>query len=173
MLCEKCRKNKAIIHVVKIVNGKKSEAMLCEKCARELSSMPLREAISNKDNSIFENKSKDFFSMFEKDNKFEVICKRCGTTYGEVEKTGKVGCSECYDSFRESLVDKVKEVQGYDEHVGKMPEGEKNKVINSKKVNELKEELEKAIVKEEYEKAAAIRDEIKFYESMKGSGIND
>lgn len=173
MLCEKCRKNKAIIHVVKIVNGMKSESMLCEKCARELSSMPLREAINNKDNLTFENRAKDFFNEFEKNNKFEVICKKCGTTYGEVKKTGKLGCSECYDSFKESLIPKVKEVQGYAEHIGKIPEGEKNKVINSKKVNELKEELEKAIVKEEYEKAAVIRDEIKFYESMKGSGIND
>ena len=54
-----------------------------------------------------------------------------------------------------------------------MPVGEKNRLITSKKVSELKEELEKAIVKEEYEKAAVIRDEIKLYESMKGSGIND
>lgn len=173
MLCEKCRKNEAVIHVVKIVNGKKSEAMLCEKCARELSSMPLRDSINSENKSMIESKFRDFFNTLEKNNKFDVICKKCGTTYGEVKKTGKLGCSECYDSFADSLASKIKEVQGYDKHIGKVPAGEKNRLITNKKVSELKEELEKAIVKEEYEKAAVIRDEIKLYESMKGSGIND
>ena len=173
MLCEKCRKNEAVIHVVKIVNGKKSEAMLCEKCARELSSMPLRNSINSENKSMIESKFRDFFNSLEKSNKFDVICKKCGTTYGEFKKTGKLGCGECYDSFADSLVSKIKEVQGYDKHIGKVPAGEKSRLITNKKVSELKEELQKAIVREEYEKAAVIRDEIKLYESMKGSGIND
>ena len=68
MLCEKCRKNEAVIHVVKIVNGKKSEAMLCEKCARELSSMPLRDSINSENKSMIESKFRDFFNTLEKNN---------------------------------------------------------------------------------------------------------
>lgn len=173
MLCERCGKNEAMIHVVKIVNGKKSEAMLCEKCARELSNMPLKQAINSESKSFLENRMKDFFNMLEKNNKFEVVCKKCGTTYSQFKKTGKLGCGECYDSFKEELASKVQEIQGHTEHIGKIPVREEKKVISNKKVNELKKALQEAIIEEEYEKAAVIRDEIKFYESMKGSGVND
>ena len=35
MLCDKCNKNKATIHIVKIVNGAKQEMNLCESCAKQ------------------------------------------------------------------------------------------------------------------------------------------
>ena len=173
MLCERCKKNEAMIHVVKIINGKKSEAMLCEKCARELSDIPLKKNVDNKGNISFENMMNEFLGAVDKVNKVEVVCKNCGLTYSEFKKNGKLGCSECYDSFKDSLIPSIKRIQGYTAHVGKMPLREESKVIKTKKVKKLKEELQKAIVKEEYEKAAIIRDEIKLYESAKGSGISD
>ena len=118
------------------------------------------------------NKATRIGFEMDKENKIRV-CKKCGTTYSQFKKTGKLGCGECYDSFKEELASKVQEIQGHTEHIGKIPVREEKKVISNKKVNELKKALQEAIIEEEYEKAAVIRDEIKFYESMKGSGVND
>ena len=35
MLCEKCNKNPATVHVTKIINNNNTELHLCEDCARE------------------------------------------------------------------------------------------------------------------------------------------
>lgn len=173
MLCERCKKNEATIHMIKIINGKKSETMLCDKCARELSDMPLKAALDNKNNLSFENLLSGFFDTLDKNNKVEIVCKNCGLTYTEFKKTGNLGCSKCYDSFKDSLTPRIKRIQGYTEHIGKIPIREEGQVIKKKRIKRLKEELQKAIIKEEYEKAAVIRDEIKLYESTKGSDSND
>ena len=35
MLCEKCKKNEANVHISKNINGKTTDLHLCEGCARE------------------------------------------------------------------------------------------------------------------------------------------
>ena len=41
MLCEKCNKRVATIHLIKLINGEKSEVRLCESCAKEISDISL------------------------------------------------------------------------------------------------------------------------------------
>lgn len=173
MLCERCKKNEAKIHVIKVINGKKSEAMLCEKCARELSDKPLNTMIDNKSKLSFENIISGFFDTLDKGNKIEIVCKKCGLTYGEFKKTGNLGCSDCYESFKDLLKPRIKRIQADIEHIGKVPVREESQVIRIKRIKKLKEDLQKAILAEEYEKAAVIRDEIKLYESTNGGNIDD
>lgn len=179
MLCEKCGKNQAVVRIVKIINGKKSQAMLCEECARELSNASLSltfdnnrslaPGTTNTANSTLE----EILSKITNNDKIEVICKNCGTKYSEYKRTKKLGCSECYESFSESLVKEIKEIQQGVEHVGKVPVKEKGMIFKTKQVKKLKEELQKAIIEEEYEKAAILRDQIKEYESVEESEKND
>ena len=173
MLCERCKKNEATIHVIKIVNGKKSEAMLCENCAKQLSQIPLNIPSSKKSNLSFDDILGGFFDVLDKNNKVEIVCKNCGLTYSEFKKTGNLGCSECYESFKDMLNPRIKRIQGDTEHIGKIPVREESQVIKIKRIKRLKEELQKAVIKEEYEKAAVIRDEIKLYESTIGSDSDD
>ena len=35
MLCEKCQKNEATMHMIKVVNGETKEHHYCEKCVKE------------------------------------------------------------------------------------------------------------------------------------------
>lgn len=173
MLCERCNKNEATIHLIKIINGKKTETMLCEKCAKELSDIPLKNTNDNKNKLSFENIISSFFDTLDKNNKVEIVCKNCGMTYSEYKKMGTLGCSECYESFKDFLNPRIKRIQGDIEHIGKIPLREESQVIQRRRIKKLKEELQKAIIKEEYEKAAVIRDEIKLYEFPKGSDSYD
>ena len=36
MLCERCKKNNANVHITKVINGEKQELNVCNKCASEM-----------------------------------------------------------------------------------------------------------------------------------------
>ena len=152
MLCEKCNKRVATIHLIKLINGEKSEVRLCESCAKE---------ISNILSGFFESIDKN------KQNKIEVICKKCGLTYSQFKASGQLGCDECYESFSSYLGPMFKRIQGDLEHIGKVPKRSGVKLVEKKKYVNLKKELQKAILEEEYERAAVLRDKIKDIENSR------
>lgn len=159
MLCNECGKNKATVHVTKIINGKKTETHLCEKCARKYSSF----------NPNFSMES--FFSgllndAFKTDMAKETICPSCGMTYKQFTNVGKFGCRECYNVFQGRIMPVIKSIQGYDVHNGKIPKKANGKLRLSREVKNLKAELNECIKKEEYEKAAELRDKIRDIEKM-------
>nr|WP_243240466.1 UvrB/UvrC motif-containing protein [Clostridium cibarium] len=115
----------------------------------------------------FQNILSGFFETLDKTKKIEIVCKNCGLTYSQFKKSGQLGCSKCYESFNDLLSPRIKRIQGDLEHVGKIPVREGNEVIQRKRIKKLKEDLQKAVIKEEYERAAVLRDEIKLLESQR------
>lgn len=163
MICEKCKQNKATVHLTKILNSNKVEMHLCEDCARK----------SNE--SIFENPFtiNNFLtglldsvqaSPLKVDYIKATTCSKCGMTYGKYKQLGRVGCSNCYSVFRDKLMPLVKNIHRSSEHVGKVPNkaGERMKLI--RQIANLKKQLKHVIVNEEYEKAVTIRDRIRTLE---------
>lgn len=165
MLCERCKKNEANVHIAKIINGVKQESNLCEKCAKEMGSFGAHIDMSLESPFTFQNILSgimDYISQpLEKGNDYVPICKNCGTNYKEFKEKGLVGCSECYKNLGVTLIPVIKSVQGNTQHVGKIPKKTGKDILYKKKMLELKEELQKAITLEEYEKAAVIRDKIR------------
>ena len=167
MLCEKCNKNEATIHLITLVNGQKTEKWLCDKCAKDISENPMVSVLGNIEGTSLKNILGGFFEALDKksEQKMEVVCKKCGLTYSQFKKSGQLGCCECYESFADSLKPMIKRIQGDVEHIGKIPTKSGNKFIEMKRVNKLKRELQDSIMAEEYEKAAVLRDKIKLLES--------
>lgn len=166
MLCESCKKNEASVHVTKIVNGVKQEFDLCEKCARDFGELNFTGQIDLPTPFTFQSILSglmDYINLSsDKSQKaFDIICPKCGTTYSEFKKNGLVGCSECYNSFKSTLLPIIKRVQGNIEHNGKVPVKAGKDIIEKRRILKLKEELQEAVAKEEYERAAEIRDIIK------------
>jgi len=91
-------------------------------------------------------------------------CEKCGMTIEEFQKTGKLGCSNCYTTFDEKLSPLIRRLQGSVEHNGKVPGRLSNNMSVTKEITKLKELLNRAVEREEYEKAAEIRDQIKSLE---------
>lgn len=165
MLCERCNKNEATVHIVKVINGLKEEHNLCESCAKEQEGVGLGSEINMVSPFSFQNLLSglvDYFNQSSQDVKStEIACKNCGMTYSQFKQKGLLGCSECYQNFNQTVMPVIKRVQGNTEHVGKVPGKVGKDLIEKRKVLKLKEELQKAILAEEYEEAARIRDEIK------------
>lgn len=164
MLCEKCGKNEAKVNLVTVVNGQKQEIWLCENCIKDIVNIPFFKNV----NLPFQGMITEMLSNIDgnktniDNNKIkELVCPNCGLTYNELKKYGKLGCPNCYETFKIVLNPQIKSLQGEIKHVGKIPKIKGKQLVQRRKLKDLKEEMQKLIITEEYERAAIIRDEIK------------
>lgn len=170
MLCQKCHKKTATVFISSIVNGQETRVYLCDECARDypLFNFNFQDPFSIKDVidkfKVDEETSTDKENILAIDNDIEekdIICPNCYSTYNEYRETGKLGCSRCYEVFEKQLKPMLKNIYGYEEYIGKTPKKDNSHIYISKEIRILKEDLNRAVEKEEYEKAADIRDKIK------------
>jgi len=184
MLCELCHMRPARVHFTNIVNNQKVEMHICEQCANEKAqlSFAFPSFPANLNGLITEllgfdidsGSSAKFQNQYLGTIPRRKQCEKCGMTLDEFLKAGKVGCSNCYTAFDEKLNPLIRRLQGSVKHNGKVPANVAKKASANQKIEELKEMLNRAIEREEYEKAAEIRDKIKSLEvSLNDDGGND
>mgnify|MGYP003298086663 CR=1 FL=1 len=80
-------------------------------------------------------------------------------TRSEFLASGKIGCASCYTAFESSMTPLLKKIHLTTTHTGKVMGKAGN--VSENRIDLLKAQLKEAIDKEEYEKAARLRDEIK------------
>ena len=166
MLCDACKKNEATIHITKIVNGVKRHINLCLECAGKSDEFSLVKDMEMMSPFSFQNILSGLMDYVNVQSPksirgTELVCKNCGLTYSEFRESGLLGCNKCYDEFKPTVMSVIKGVQSNIEHVGKIPKRSGGELVQRKKIIQLKEELQKAVVMEEYEKAAELRDKIR------------
>lgn len=153
MLCDECNEREATIALTHIVENEKTVMHLCAQCAREQgidveeTEIGLEERMSDKE---------------EREDE-ELRCSSCGMTYGRFKEHYRLGCSECYESFREELRPLLRKVHGSHTHVGKKPGAVVEKAETDDAVwtvDLLQRRLRAAIEREEFEEAARLRDRI-------------
>lgn len=163
MKCQKCKTKNATTQVKRVINGQYEEYMLCADCAHEMgfdnvfdSAMP----------DMFGGILSGLFGAALPARSGATRCPLCGSTYGDIRNTGKVGCAKCYEIFISELTPSLSRIHGNTQHVGKIPKG----VTSSEQGKEepqvseldtLKAELKKAIDEQNFEYAAELRDKIK------------
>ena len=166
MLCDECGKNKATVHLTEIINEQITKLNLCEACAKEKGSEAEQHfGIADLLSALSDVEVSTPTSGAAVKNK----CPHCGLTYEDFKKIGRLGCSECYTTFKASLAPLLKRIHGSHQHMGKTPDPGhlKEQKVSSKlheELEEVKQDLLKAVKKEEFEEAAALRDKIKFLE---------
>jgi protein arginine kinase activator len=65
-----------------------------------------------------------------------------------------------YTAFKKGLVPLLEKMHGSAQHIGKVPSRAGKELVVKNEVLQLRKELDKAVEKEDYEKAAKIRDRI-------------
>ena len=171
MKCEACDKATATVHLTEIVNKKKRELHLCEDCARE-KGVSVKAAFSVDMAEKAEPKappSAIVSGAIEKaqagalqrvDDLAATSCPVCGLTFAEFRASGRLGCANDYMAFKKGLVPLLEKIHGQVEHKGKVPAHVGERIERQRKVAELRTKLNAAIQKEEYERAAELRDQI-------------
>ncbi len=168
MLCQNCGKNEATTHIKRVVNGDTTQTHLCAECAQSLGYGDMF--------SGFGLNLDDFFGGFLGDtvqklaSPVEQRCEKCGNTFGDIVRSGKVGCSECYKTFYDKLLPSIQRIHGRIKHNGKQVSAIETTAsqveqVKTDPVEELKKELATAIENQEFEKAAVIRDKIRELEN--------
>lgn len=159
MLCDVCGKNQATVHLTEIINEQMTELHLCEQCAREKGAQMEQQF----DLSDFLAGLADIGAQIP-EGAGDVRCARCGMTYADFRKLGRLGCGDCYSSFRKNLAPLLKRIHGSSHHTGKAP-------VSARKFTRLRDELAGLRVKlahaiegEHFEEAARIRDQIRTLE---------
>jgi protein arginine kinase activator len=159
MLCNVCNKNEATVHLTQIVGEKMQKVDLCEGCSKE-KGVGDPTGFSLADMLLGLGTSQEMEEAAGADLK----CPACKYTQADFKKTGRFGCPECYTVFADGLETMLKTMHKGLKHVGKTPHNCAAPDL-SKKLEQLKEALGKAVVEEDFEHAAVVRDEIRSIES--------
>lgn len=168
MLCQNCGKHEATTHIKSVVNGEYTQLHLCSTCAGKLGYGDVFSGFGFDLGDFFGNffsKPKTMLSTAKTER-----CEKCGMSFEEIVKSGKIGCADCYGKFYEMLLPSIQRIHGKTQHSGKVANtvDEKETVKEKTKeeiIAELKEEMKAAIEEQNFERAAEIRDEIKAKEA--------
>jgi len=165
MLCQICGKNPATVHFTEIHDNKMSELHVCERCAEEkgLHSEPAKQKFDIA--AVFADMMNSMTTT-EEERVGHVQCPRCGLLYSAFKETGRLGCAECYGAFQFQLRPLLRRIHGDTRHKGKTPARDGEVVSIARQVQRLYDELQRAVEREEFERAAEVRDEIKRLEEQ-------
>jgi protein arginine kinase activator len=162
MLCENCETNEASIHLTQIQNNEMTTRHLCEGCAEAMglsSGQPANAPLA------------DFIAQMGKSIAAETAttagtCPSCGLTLADFKKTGRLGCARCYSVFDASLRGLLRKLHGGTQHSGKvyLPP-DPTETDRTARVVSLRRSLSRAVESEDFERAAALRDQIRRLEA--------
>lgn len=152
--CSECKRPIAVCYI-EIVGDKMTRTVMCADCPhleRKLHGIPKTEEGSEV-------------------GAHALVCANCDTTLEEIRTGHSLGCTLCYDVFGEVLIDAlIKEGKVSHHlttnkktmplHIGRAP-GEVTEISPTLHLIALNEALDEMLVREEYEQAALLRDQIK------------
>ena len=142
--CERCGKT-AVVHQTTIVNGLKQENHLCANCASELGIILIGPAF------IIKKQARG------------LRCSQCGLTQRELGNGKLLGCAGCYKTFSKLLTNVILQSQGGAlQHEGWIPKNASSETTHQIERERLLRKLSEAVENELYERAANLRDELKF-----------
>lgn len=149
MVCDSCGARSSQVTFNVLFGGKKVVRNYCAQCARKLrrgDAMGVQMAVLN--------------SLSPEQVEAAPACVKCGMTVEKMQKTGRMGCAACYRAFAPVTEELLKKLNGTErqlaETIAEMP------VLSEtqQKISALRDELAQAVSIENYERAAALRDEI-------------
>ena len=163
MLCESCQKFDATVHQVQIeylAGGQPNvrEEHLCAQCAQ---AKGLHMAAPSGQNypEIVQKLSKSLLAPFQQSTPEQASpdttsepCPECGWTERDFRQTSRFGCPHDYEHFSEFVEEVLERIHGYTEHASSDRES---------RIEQLRGELDAAILAEDYESAARLRDAIR------------
>lgn len=157
MFCDKCGRP-SVYRSTLIVNGVSQNTNLCRDCA-------IQEGVFSTQTSVFD----DMFSIFSDFLPFEkvsnVSCPVCKLTMREFKNSGKLGCPNCYETFREEISKIIKRIAPNERHKQESISKPKKTENKAQNISSLREEMRVAVAEERYEDAAKIKKQIQKLES--------
>src|SRR3954454_9320832 len=116
MLCCICKQPAEKVPLTQIVGDKLQKVDLCDECAKQ-KGVNDPTGFSLADLLLGLGASQEMEQAAS-----DLKCPHCGFTQADFKKAGRLGCSECYLTFREGLAGLLKPRHKGPRHVGKVPQ---------------------------------------------------
>lgn len=180
MICDCCRKNEAKIQVCDVEqNVVAHQFAVCNDCMTLLKRLlfdpatplvPTADAIKQVQ-SMLSSKDKNLVAaepgkmvVAPKPEAAPPACPTCGMTLAEFKQRGRFGCAHDYEVFSahiDPLLERIHDVTP-PQHKGRLPrgQGDTRATDKARELAALQSELESAVLAEDYERAATLRDRI-------------
>lgn len=158
--CDKCNR-RATHHSVEIIKGKKIEKHLCDLHAAE-EGLSIK-AVHTPINELLTNfvKLHSGGSGAQAVTARELVCDTCGLTFAEFREHTLLGCPNCYSAFEAQLGPLLERAhEGGANHIGKVPRRAGSGQDRQEQLMSLRQRLDEAVNREDYELAARLRDDI-------------
>ncbi|HHV72971.1 MAG TPA: hypothetical protein GXX38_10275 [Clostridia bacterium] len=196
MLCEQCKIRPATVHFTQIINNQKTQMNLCEQCAAEKGGFNfsfgptagmnnffggfINPWMNNFFNGFINPGMSNFLSGFlnpntnnlgfmapaEQADYANLECQVCGLSYKQFLEDGRFGCARCYEAFRDRLNPLFRRIHGSTQHTGKIPYSTGSSIRLKREISQLREELARCVEREDFERAAELRDLIRRLEKQ-------
>lgn len=151
MNCEFCKKNEATMHFKQAYNDQVKEVHLCQECAEE-NGFDVQSPMSLTD-FLFGLEVQEEVGPGGPDKE----CPNCHIHRSDFQKTSRLGCAVCYETFSGDLTPLLADMQKGTQHVGKVPASERISVG----IVSIQRDLDEAVASQNFEEAARLRDAIR------------
>jgi protein arginine kinase activator len=152
-----CCPNPAVVHETLVRNGARTEIHLCAEHALERGYI-LPTAAGP---ALIVGKLLEKASQGQPQPRAVKTCPGCAMTMQALRESGLVGCAICYRHFEEELGGVIERTQeGATAHIGRHPSHASELIDRAAARNRLVRELREAVAREEYERAAKLRDQM-------------
>jgi protein arginine kinase activator len=159
MVCQFCKQKEATVHLTQIVEDKVKKVDLCETCAKQKGANdPTAFALADLLLGLGASQEMEQASEAKGGS---LKCPHCGYTQADFKKSGRLGCAECYAVFADGLEAMLKGMHKGTRHRGKVPPARQRQREGAAQLTELQQRLDSAVLREDFEQAARLRDEIK------------
>lgn len=162
-VCDRCGVNPAAIHLTQIEGTQSRTRDLCEPCAVELGLSP--------GTPLATAPLTDFLAKMGQgasvgDAPATGACPGCGLSLADFKRTGRLGCARCWGTFEASVRGLLRKLHGATQHAGKayVPAG--TSPDRPQRMAALRRALQMAVDGEDFERAAALRDQIRRLEGQ-------
>lgn len=176
MLCEECQTNEAVFTVTLTSGDGVTRKHLCGECMKKWEAN-----LADGDIHSFLSSILSILGSAQKTEE-SLVCSGCGLKYSAFEKSGRLGCAQCYQDFASKLTPMLKRIHGNTQHNGRTPramqsqadapaEAAQQETVQPDPVpeispvekmrEELKKKMDEAVACENFEDAAKYRDQLK------------
>ncbi|MBI4831239.1 MAG: UvrB/UvrC motif-containing protein [Candidatus Lindowbacteria bacterium] len=161
-----CKDKVATIRLKEIINNAVTEVHLCQSCFEMHEQKgAFLESASAQEKETGEAQPEGGKQKAKSKTKPKK-CPACGTTEEQFRSKGRIGCGDCYRVFASAMTPILATIHGATEHRGKAPHHAVRTLDLKLELQRLQEDLQRAILSENYERAAKLRDKIKQFENM-------
>lgn len=150
-----CCPNPAVVHETLMTGGVRTEVHLCAEHAVERGYvLPTSIGPALVVGKLLEKATQAAARAIK-------ACPTCAMTMQVLRESGLVGCADCYRHFEEELGAIISRTQeGAAAHVGRHPAQAASLIDRAALRNRMVRDLREAVAREEYERAARLRDEM-------------